>query len=343
MRFLGPAALTAASLVLFLAAEGGLPEPEPAATTAAAAGAGGPTAATGPAATDTVELAAAQLTAQPARPGRSAQIGRAQLEPASKPVVLTRKALPDTGWAKRRESLPQELFTGEGFDACTAPSLDALRAWRGTSPYGALGIYVSGAQRACDQPRLTADWVSKAREMGWRLIPTHVGLQAPCSTISRKTSRIDPARAAQQGRDEAAAAVRAMKALGLRGGSPVYLDIESYPRESACSQAVVEFTLGWTQALHKAGYRSGFYSSTDSGVADLAAAARAGSTPLPDAVWYARWDGRATTTDGAGALGAADLWRDRSRIHQYQGNVQESYGGVTLNIDRNRLDAPVAR
>ncbi|MEV8324135.1 MULTISPECIES: glycoside hydrolase domain-containing protein [unclassified Kitasatospora] len=232
-------------------------------------------------------------------------------------------------------------FTGPAFDACTAPPLDTLRAWHGVSPYGALGIYVSGAQRGCGQPRLTAEWVRQARALGWRFLPAHVGLQAPCSELARKPRRIDPAHAVEQGRDEATEAVHAMGSLGFGKGGPVYLDIEAYPmHDPACGQAVVDFAVGWTQALHAAGYRSGFYSSLDSGIADLAAAARAGSFPLPDALWYARWDDRADTAD-SGALGS-DLWGDHQRVHQYRGNVEETYGGAALTIDRNHVDGPTA-
>ncbi|MFI6444965.1 DUF1906 domain-containing protein [Kitasatospora sp. NPDC050543] len=291
MRYLRPAALTAASLVLLLATDG----------------TGG---------------ASAEATASGGGAHR-----------------IRRTVLPDRA-AARLDELPQEVFTGAGFDVCTAPSLETLRAWRTASPYGALGIYSSGGQRGCDQPRLTADWVRMARGMGWRLIPTHVGLQAPCSTLKGKPKRIDPARAVQQGRDEAAEAVRGLESLGFGKGSPAYLDIESYPTgDRGCGQAVIDFTLGWTQALHDAGYRSGYYSSVGSGIADLAAAERVGSFPLPDAVWYARWDDRAVT-DGQGALDPGQ-WDAHQRIHQYRGNVTETYGGATLTIDRDRLDSPV--
>ncbi|WBP87978.1 DUF1906 domain-containing protein [Kitasatospora cathayae] len=237
--------------------------------------------------------------------------------------------------------LIRDNWSGPAFDACAAPGPETLRAWRAASPYGAVGIYVSGSQRGCPQPRLTADWVRQARAMGWRFLPVHVGLQAPCADPSRKPERIDPAKAAQQGWDEADEAVHAMRSLGLDKGSPVYLDIEAYPmHDAACGQAVVDFTLGWTQALHAAGYRSGFYSSLDSGVADLSAAARAGSSPLPDALWYARWDDHADT-NGSGPL-APDLWPSHQRVHQYRGNVQETYVGETLAIDRNHVDGPTA-
>ncbi|AUG78379.1 hypothetical protein CFP65_3589 [Kitasatospora sp. MMS16-BH015] len=277
----------------------------------------------------------APLDPGPAEPGRRVELaGAARAAPVPPPTVLSDPR-------KKREALPVKVFTGAGFDACNAPELATMRAWREASPYRAVGVYVSGGQRACDQHRLTADWVRQVRAMGWLLVPTHVGLQAPCSTAKQKPHRIDPATAVDQGRAEAAEAARAVRALGLGQGSPVYLDIESYPRgDAACAKAVVDFTLGWTQALHAAGYHSGFYSSADSGVRDLAAAARAGNSPMPDVVWYARWDDRAAT-DGNGALGA-DQWVYHQRIHQHRGDVQETYGGATLAIDRNQLDGLVA-
>ncbi|BFV58302.1 hypothetical protein KCMC57_up34060 [Kitasatospora sp. CMC57] len=307
IRYLGPAALTAASLVLLLATDG-LPD----GSTASAAERGAV-----------------------AAPGRAASAQAA----APAPVVLRATVLADR--PAPRPQTARRLFTGSGFDACTAPPLETMTAWKQSSPYGAVGLYVSGSQRGCSQPRLTADWVRQVVAMGWQLMPTHVGRQAPCSTLRNKPNRIDPATAVQQGQAEAAEAAAALRSLGLGPGSPVYLDIESYPRgDQTCAQSVVDFTVGWTQQLHLEGFRSGFYSSADSGISDLAAAARAGSAPLPDAVWYARWDGRADTT-GAGSLDPGQ-WANHQRIHQYQGNVQETWGGATLGIDRNQVDGPVA-
>ncbi|MFG3224072.1 DUF1906 domain-containing protein [Kitasatospora sp. NPDC048194] len=235
---------------------------------------------------------------------------------------------------------PEYRYTGAGFDACSAPPAEALYVWRSASPYGAVNIYTSGSQRGCQQPRLTPQWVSTVRAMGWKLVPTHVGLQAPCAQRDDKPLRIDPARAEEQGGQEAGEAAQALQELGLGPGSPVYLDIESYPTgDAVCSAAVVDFTVGWTRALWAAGYRSGFYSSMSSGIADIVAAARAGRAPMPDAIWYARWDGR-PTTDGQAGL-PDDLWAAH-RIHQYRGSADETYGGVTLNIDRDQLDGLVA-
>ncbi|MER8186120.1 DUF1906 domain-containing protein [Kitasatospora sp. NPDC094015] len=234
------------------------------------------------------------------------------------------------------------VVDGLGFDTCTAPPLATMRTWWDDSPYEAVGIYLSGSQRACRQPELTAAWVREVQAMGWRLIPTHVGLQAPCSAPDSKPRKFDPDRAREQGRQEADEAVAALTALGLGQGSPVYLDIEAYgpAADPACGAAVVDAAVGWTEELHRAGYLAGFYSSSDSGVRDLVAAARAGRSPLPDALWYARWD-RREDTGGSGAV-PDDLWTGHRRIHQYEGDVPESWGGVSLSIDRNRLDGPVA-
>ncbi|MGE7436549.1 MULTISPECIES: DUF1906 domain-containing protein [Kitasatospora] len=301
MRYLRPAALSAASLVLLLATDRNVPL-------------------RGGRVVDAQAVAAVTRSVGGRLPGP--------------PAVL-----PETG--RGPEALPKRYFTGAGFDACSAPPLEAMALWRIASPYGAVGIYTSGSQRACDQSRLTADWVGQVRSMGWELVPTHVGLQAPCAKIKSKPRRIDPARAIQQGGEEAAEAVLSLQALGLGPGSPVYLDIEAYPPDDqTCSQAVVDFTLGWTQTLHSAGYHSGFYSSVNSGVADIIAAARAGSAPMPDVIWYARWDGRAVT-DGQDAP-PDDMWTRRQRIHQYRGSADETYAGTTLNIDRDQLDGLVA-
>ncbi|MER7766982.1 DUF1906 domain-containing protein [Kitasatospora sp. NPDC096140] len=249
------------------------------------------------------------------------------------PVPLPSGPRPD-------EALPEYRYTGPGFDACSAPSLDAMSVWWTASPYGAVNIYSSGGQRACTQSRLTPQWVAQVRAMGWQLVPTHVGLQAPCAARPDKPLRIDPERAEEQGGEEAAEAAQALQTLGLGPGSPVYLDMEAYPSgDAVCSRAVVDFTAGWTRALQEAGYRSGFYSSMDSGIADIVAAARAGRSPLPDAIWYARWDGKATTTGQAGL--PDDLWTGH-RIHQYRGGVNETYGGMALSIDRDQVDGLVA-
>src|SRR5690348_13874767 len=70
-------------------------------------------------------------------------------------------------------------YSGLAFDACTAPPLASVQAWN-ASPYRALGVYVSGVNRTCAQPQLTASWVASVTRLKWRLLPIHKGLQPPC-------------------------------------------------------------------------------------------------------------------------------------------------------------------
>src|SRR5262249_31713394 len=43
------------------------------------------------------------------------------------------------------------LYSGLGFDACSAPSSAQMTAW-GASPYRAIGVYIGGTNRGCTQP-----------------------------------------------------------------------------------------------------------------------------------------------------------------------------------------------
>ncbi|WP_406297521.1 DUF1906 domain-containing protein [Embleya sp. NBC_00888] len=227
------------------------------------------------------------------------------------------------------------LVDGPGFDTCETPTVETMQAWR-DSPYKVVGIYVAGDNRACRSSRLTRDWVTAVHRQGWDFLPIQVGLQAPCSQ-SGKPGRIDPARAAAQGVAEADDMVDRSTALGFKRGSAVWYDMEAYDNtDVACRTAVLDFVSAWSDRVRERGFLAGYYSSLDSGIADLVEAVDKRS--VPDAVWYARWDDRAVTT-GDGALPDGH-WRDR-RVHQYSGNVTETHGGKKMNIDRNAVDGPV--
>lgn len=225
-------------------------------------------------------------------------------------------------------------FTGRGFDACSAPSSAAMDAWL-ASPYRAVGIYFGGSNRGCAQPNLTAAWVTHQQANGWHLLPIYFGLQAPCTTSS-KPNLIDPARAAAQGRAEADSAVAAAAALGLSRGSTLIFDMEAYQTgNAACTTAVLAFLGSWTSRLHDHGYFSAVYSSIASGVTDLVKDYRSTSRPHPDYLFFARWDGIVGTDNPA--IPAA-YWSPNRRMHQYLGGHDETYGGVTINIDNDYVD-----
>jgi len=223
-------------------------------------------------------------------------------------------------------------FTGLGFDACTAPSRRSMSAWA-DSPYRAIGVYIGGRNRACSQPSLTSAWVREQIAAGWHLIPTYVGLQSPTSSCS-SCAMLSTGSAAAQGAAEASDAVADAQAIGIGPGSPIYFDMESYVRTASASSSTLTFLAAWTNALHSAGYESGVYSSSASGIADLAA--KWGTAyPVPDDLWIANWNGVKSTDD---PYVPDRAWADHSRIHQYRGGHDETYAGVTINIDSNYVE-----
>lgn len=225
-------------------------------------------------------------------------------------------------------------YTGLGFDACAAPSADAMRAWL-ASPYRAVGVYFGGVNRACEQPNLTPQWVVDQQAAGWHLMPIYLGLQATCTTSSKRY-RIDNSRAAAQGREAAEDAVARAQALGLARESVLIYDMEAYRTDdAACRAGVLAFVSAWSSRLHDLGYLSGFYSSLSSGVADQVRVYPDPAYVSPDVLDFARWDGVATVEhpDIPGSY-----WALHRRIKQYRGGHAETYGGVTINIDNDYLD-----
>ena len=256
-------------------------------------------------------------------------------------ATLTRDARPATELASTATTATTVLlpgtFNGKGFDACTAPSPEAMQTWLEASPYRAANIYIGGVARACEQPMLTAEWVSQQTSAGWALIPTYVGLQAPCGS---KANKIDPANAPAQGRQNAEDAAVQAGALGIGPGSVIYFDMEGYSTtDPACTQTVLTFLSNWSTRLHELGYLSGVYSSVSSGIRDLVSVYDSTSFVRPDHIWLAHWGTAANTSD---PVIPDTFWANHQRIKQYQGGHDERWpdvdGGVTINIDNDFLD-----
>ncbi|MCZ4124570.1 DUF1906 domain-containing protein [Streptomyces sp. H39-S7] len=232
------------------------------------------------------------------------------------------------------------VFTGRAFDTCTAPNPTTMAAWRKSSPYGAAAVYIGGKNRGCAQPQLTRSWVRTVHAAGWQLIPLYVGAQPPCQT-SRNPERISAANAASLGAANGADAVAKASALGMAPGSAIYLDMEAYDiADASCVQSVLTYVQAWNRAAHAKGYLAGFYGFSQSSAAAIATAAGRHAADLPDALWYARYDGNADTTTGFPF--ASGLWTGHRRGHQYAVNKKETFGGATVTVDHNAWDAPVA-
>ena len=236
-------------------------------------------------------------------------------------------------------SVQPGTFTGYAFDACTAPSSAAMKAWRTASPFRAVGIYFGGSNRGCTQTNLTAAWVDEQRRAGWRLIPLYVGPQASCTGATKKKYLITNAQAGTQGAAAAQDAAIQARALGLAPQSALIYDMEAYATtDVTCRQGVLAFIAAWTARLHDLGYLSGFYSSMGSGGADQVASYPAPGYVRPDYIDFARWDLTPTVTDPAIPAG---YWGPHRRMKQYQGGHVETWGGVSINIDRNFVDFAV--
>jgi hypothetical protein len=240
------------------------------------------------------------------------------------------RALSAAGSPRFPDVNPPELpanvanFRGRGFDACTAPSRPYMRAWRRHSRYRAIGIYIGGADRACGQRNLSARWIRAEAAAGWRFFPMYVGPQASFNQL--RSPRRQARRAARD------AVVRAQR-LGLGPRTPLYYDMEAYPPRR--TGKVLRFFTAWTKRLHKLGYKAGVYSSSGSGIVDLARHYRSHRYKMPDVIYDALWNGSRNTKDRFLRKGQ---WGGHRRLHQYSGNVTRRFGGATINIDQDYLN-----
>ncbi len=223
-------------------------------------------------------------------------------------------------------ALPSNVanFRGRGFDACTAPSKSYMRAWHRHSRYRAIGIYIGGSDRACGQRNLTRNWLRTEAAAGWHFVPMYVGPQADISELTT------PVRDARRAANDAVTQARRLS-FGPR--TPIYYDMEAYPARR--TGEVLRFLSEWTRRLHKLGYESGAYSSSGSGIADLAQQYRNHRYAMPDVIYDALWNGSKNTNDATFRKGE---WGDHRRLHQYAGDVTQTFGGDTINIDQDFLN-----
>jgi hypothetical protein len=229
-------------------------------------------------------------------------------------------------------------FNGKGFDACTAPSASHMQAWWTNTPWSFVGIYIGGSARGCSQPNLTASWLNTTYAQGWRYELIWVGPQAPCTAFASRMSS-NATTANQQGRNEAKAATTALQKLGFgaAAGTPVVYDLEGYPNNAACRAAVKAFMQGWVDELNGApSQTAGVYgSSCNSYLNDFGTMARP-----PQFIVPAQWDNNPSTS--ALSCVSRGYFTKHQRIKQYRGDHNETWGGVTINIDSQCANGPLA-
>lgn len=248
-------------------------------------------------------------------------------------------------------------FSGYGFDQCITPSQETMDTWLTSSPYWAVGVYIAGDSRYCGddkQVHLTPEWVSTQSRNGWRILPITVGPQASCASRYRDKVRISAnptdgfAAAREQGRLEARETVRRARLLGITAGSTLWYDIEhvtSTDITSRCRTSALTFLASLTRTLHRLDYVSGVYSSASSWIRILDDARVSSSYTMPDRIWIAEWTDpasyrqppRPTPPTLLSSYVRDDGWQPGRRMRQYRGGHDETYGGVTINIDTNYL------
>jgi glycoside hydrolase-like protein len=250
-----------------------------------------------------------------------------QVEASVRVVSTAHRAAARAPTATQPAAVAQGVVTGRGFDTCSTPSLSTMNGWH-SSPYRSIGVYIGGADMACAQPALRASWVSTVEHQGWHVFPLYPGPQAPCVTAPGNVT-FGSGNAASAGTAAASDAAAAARNLGFPSGTPVIYDMEAY---SGCGSAVVQFINAWDRRLQSMGFTSGVYESTMN-LGDLTGAR--GRITEPTVLYYANWDGHATTSSPYVPSG---MWTSHQRIHQYLGNTFQTFGGVTLGIDEDWLN-----
>jgi hypothetical protein len=228
-----------------------------------------------------------------------------------------------------------------GFDTCVDPSAATMNAWWPNTPWWWVGVYIGGSDMACSQPNLSAQWLDDRARTGWLFQFIWVGPQAPC-TGYRVTFSSDPATAYWQGRSEGDAAFRRLVSLGVANGaagSPLVYDLEAFSISSCPNvlAAVSAFVQGWVDQLHlNPPQLAGVYGSTCASSLQT----YAGGHPPPDFIWGASWDGNQATS--AMPCVSPSSWASHQRLKQYRGGHHETWNGVTLNIDSDCANGPLA-
>src|SRR6476659_763507 len=105
---------------------------------------------------------------------------------------------------------------------------------------------------------------------------------------------------------------------------------------SGCSNVVLSLMAGWIQGLHDNGHAAGMYSSSASGVADLAQA-QGDPTYQLDAIWFANLNNDPSLYGDP--YFSDSVWQN-ARIHHFRGGPDENWGGDTINIDNDQVGGP---
>src|SRR5439155_1077439 len=139
--------------------------------------------------------------------------------------------------------------------------------------------------------RITATFGTRPQVIDRILASAH--LPRPVRPLTKASSALAAPSAATVPRLPARAT--AFHGRGFERMTAIFYDMEGYPPWQ--SARVLRFLSAWSIRLRALGFYSGVYSSSSSGVADLARQYGRGRYAMPDVIWDALWNGRANTLD----------------------------------------------
>lgn len=222
-----------------------------------------------------------------------------------------------------------------GFDIGLYPGDGSLQAWKyPSSPYRWVGYYLPSP---CHRETSFAGKRAYMSSLGWGLAVLYVGQQdwfnmAAAALGNRAGEQpatcVTSLLSTDQGTAEAADAVGKLRADGFPDGTTVFLDVEHV---NNISPALLDYYRAWVAGVLADGhYKPGVYAHKanaptfyDQSIADLH------GTRYTPPFWIASWSGFSLSgkpTDVG--LSFAQMW-------QGQGNVTQTWNGITLNIDAN--------
>ena len=192
----------------------------------------------------------------------------------------------------------------------------------------------------CPQANLSAQYLNDVNQQGWHLGFFWVGRQAPCSGYANQFSS-DPGTAYQQRRDEAVGAyndlVGVLGVANCANQTPVTYDLEGFDGSMCDALAAAQsFVHGWVDQLHvPTPQLAGIYGSTCASYLDYYR-----PDPYPDFIWGASFDGNPSIS--AMPCVTPGNWGSSQRIKQIVGTHNETWNGVTLSIDTDCANGPMA-
>jgi hypothetical protein len=236
-----------------------------------------------------------------------------------------------------------------GFDTRNAPSRAAMKAWWEDSPYFDVGLYFGGANRSCSNSRITSSYIKDLQGAGgygmaWGIIFIYVGRQLPnptCQTKHAYSAYISTtaSEAYSQGYSSAQTAHNELQNLGVDlTSTPIVLDLEApIPASGSCATIAKQYVEGWDAYLRASPPQNpGLYTSSGGGNINQFTGA-----PVPGFVWFAEQVGSGDPNVNHSSHLSSSYWVAHQRHKQYKLDVSQTFGGYTLDIDKDCSDGPV--